>query len=184
MSSLQKSIEHILIQDGEATARQISDKLGTNTTDVQNALKALFDADKIVREKIWSGKYPGNTYSYRHVNAPLSLDAQKESAKERARYVTCQGKRVGRLTIAMFDQVQRHGRDNNREMRIKGPDPGTADQRSAAKSQGLVLPATQFIRLDILKLVDGDAFAYALDAPNPRTVTALLAWYPEFRLGD
>lgn len=189
IEKLRASIAYILIKDGEATSRQLSDKLVTNTTDVAIALKEMFDAGEVTRDLRWepagvSGG-GGRTYAYRHKAANnTALTGGPPTAAEQARYVWLEGKKVARLTDALFDEVQRHGRDKATSMRFRGPDPATQDQRVAARQRGMALPAGQYITLDIEVFADAQNKFFALSAPNQRTIDYLLLWHPEFRVGN
>ena len=188
--NLRGSIAYILLKDGEATPRQLSDKLGTDTTSVTVALKAMFDAHEVTREKIWdvSSGIGGYTFKYRHKSAaPATLADVAPTAIEQARYVWLDGKKAGRLTDTMFAQVQRHGFDGESSIMVHGPNPATQDQRVAAKQRGMALPGNQYITLNIEvfkdKAEDSQKY-FGLIAPNKRTLDYLLLWHPEFRLGN
>ncbi len=183
---MSRSIMYILTKDGEATARQLSDKLATNTTDVNTALAAMFAAKQVTREIVWMPS--GRTYKYKPVEAPPPpLIDKGQLPKELARYVTFKGKRVARLTEAMFDSVQSHGKSGYGSLRLRGPNPATDAERNTARQQGMALPIGQHITLDVNVIKDPagvEPSAYALEAPNQRTVEYLLLWHPQFKLGD
>ena len=186
MSGIRSSIAYILIRDGEATPRQLSDKLATGTTSVAVALKAMYDAGEVDRKAVWdnSSGQGGHTYSYWHKGASPALTGAPPSPVEMARYVLLDGKKVARLTDTMYEQVQRHGADNQSRLRIVGPDPATKEQRWSSRQKGIAIPLSQYIELDIIlyKQMSGSEKAFGLIAPNKRTLDALLQWHPEFRL--
>lgn len=187
-AQLRASIAYILIRDGEATPRQLSDKLAVNTTDVAVALKEMYDANDVTREPYWdgSGGVRAKTFIYAHRNADsVALTGKPPSAIEMARYVWLNGKQVGRLTDVMFQQVQRHGQSGEKTLRMFGPDPATLQQRQAARQQGMALPTRQHITLDIVEFKQPpDQTYYGLLVSNHRTLNALLDWHPEFRTGN
>lgn len=186
IEKLRGSIADILIRDGEATPRQLSDKLNTDGTKVSIALKEMFDAGEVTREAKWepSGTSGGGgkTFVYRHANTNKALTGAPPSPAELSRYVMLDGKRAARLTDGMYAQVQQHGRDKNSRMRITGPNPATQDQRVAARQRGMALPTGQYIELDIYLYKNDVEQCFGLVAPNKRTLDYLLLWHPEFRL--
>lgn len=182
MPSLRASIAHVLISEGEATARQLSGKLNTDGTTMAIALKEMYDAGEVDRQKVWV-PHGNPEYRYTHKSASTKLTGAPPSPQELARYVFFEGKKVAQLTDAMMSQVNRHGLDKNIRMRITGPNPATQDQRDTARKNGMALPGSQFIELDIYKYEAPDkTTAYGLVAMNQRTVDHLLLWHPEFRI--
>lgn len=180
---LSKSILYLLASSGELTSRQLSDKLNTNTTDVAIALTSLYRDKMISRKVVWQA-LGGKQFVYSAMGGENRLKIVAQTPAEKARYVMLQSQRVARLTDGMYAQVQRHGADRNTRMQINGPNPATNEERMRARNNGIAIPIGQYIYLDIVKYTDdNEPSAYGLEAPNRRTVDALLIWWPEFKLG-